>query len=905
MSTRRGEQMLGFVKRLFDNSTRTLNRLGAIVKKINELEQSISSLSDRDLAAKTQEFRQRYSNGETLDDLLPEVFAVVREAGSRRLGLWQVFDPEFEFDPTILSPECQEEYARARDALASGQPQETIHLSARFYNELRSWRQDPDFLQRIFDVQLIGGIVLHEGRIAEMKTGEGKTLAATLPAYLNALTGRGVHVVTVNDYLATRDAEWMGRIYRFLGMSVGVIVHGLTTEERRKAYACDITYGTNNEFGFDYLRDNMVVDPQDLVQRELHYAIIDEVDSILIDEARTPLIISGRAEKSTDLYQRFARLVPLLRRDVDYTVDEKARTVAVTEEGVAKVEKILGVENLYDPSNIEYTHHLQQALKAHALMKRDRDYVVKDGKVIIVDEFTGRLMFGRRYSGGLHQAIEAKEGVKVEDENQTLASITFQNYFRMYEKLAGMTGTAKTEEEEFRKIYGMDVVVIPTNKPMIRIDYPDVVYKTKKAKFEAIVREIEELHAQGRPILVGTISIETSEMLSDMLRRRGIPHQVLNAKYHEKEAEIIKKAGQYGAVTIATNMAGRGTDIRLGKGVAELGGLHVIGTERHESRRIDNQLRGRSGRQGDPGSSRFYVSLEDDLMRLFGGETINTFMERLGWDESQPIEHPYISKAIERAQKRVEARNFDIRKQVLQYDDVMNQQREAIYSRRRAILHGKDVRDEVLNMIRQACSDFVDEHIPDRTPADEWDVGSLQAGLRSTLGISVPSEVILQAANRDNLTKQLESLLIAAYEEKEQEIGKENMRRLERQVMLRAIDLRWMEHMEAMDDLREGIGLRAYAQRDPLTEYRIESFRLFQETMAAIREDVVRTLLQIRLVSPEELRHRGYRNVVASHPTIDGSSGQAVPQQRRVKKIGRNDPCPCGSGKKYKKCCGA
>jgi len=905
VSTRRGEQMLGFVKRLFDNSTRTLNRLGAIVKKINELEQSISSLSDRDLAAKTQEFRQRYSNGETLDDLLPEVFAVVREAGSRRLGLWQVFDPEFEFDPTILSPECQEEYARARDALASGQPQETIHLSARFYNELRSWRQDPDFLQRMFDVQLIGGIVLHEGRIAEMKTGEGKTLAATLPAYLNALTGRGVHVVTVNDYLATRDAEWMGRIYRFLGMSVGVIVHGLTTEERRKAYACDITYGTNNEFGFDYLRDNMVVDPQDLVQRELHYAIIDEVDSILIDEARTPLIISGRAEKSTDLYQRFARLVPLLRRDVDYTVDEKARTVAVTEEGVAKVEKILGVENLYDPSNIEYTHHLQQALKAHALMKRDRDYVVKDGKVIIVDEFTGRLMFGRRYSGGLHQAIEAKEGVKVEDENQTLASITFQNYFRMYEKLAGMTGTAKTEEEEFRKIYGMDVVVIPTNKPMIRIDYPDVVYKTKKAKFEAIVREIEELHAQGRPILVGTISIETSEMLSDMLRRRGIPHQVLNAKYHEKEAEIIKKAGQYGAVTIATNMAGRGTDIRLGKGVAELGGLHVIGTERHESRRIDNQLRGRSGRQGDPGSSRFYVSLEDDLMRLFGGETINTFMERLGWDESQPIEHPYISKAIERAQKRVEARNFDIRKQVLQYDDVMNQQREAIYSRRRAILHGKDVRDEVLNMIRQACSDFVDEHIPDRTPADEWDVGSLQAGLRSTLGISVPSEVILQAANRDNLTKQLESLLIAAYEEKEQEIGKENMRRLERQVMLRAIDLRWMEHMEAMDDLREGIGLRAYAQRDPLTEYRIESFRLFQETMAAIREDVVRTLLQIRLVSPEELRHRGYRNVVASHPTIDGSSGQAVPQQRRVKKIGRNDPCPCGSGKKYKKCCGA
>lgn len=898
--------MLGFVKRLFDNSTRTLNRLGAIVKKINELEQSISSLSDRDLAAKTQEFRQRYSNGETLDDLLPEVFAVVREAGSRRLGLWQVFDPEFEFDPTILSPECQEEYARARDALASGQPQETIHLSARFYNELRSWRQDPDFLQRMFDVQLIGGIVLHEGRIAEMKTGEGKTLAATLPAYLNALTGRGVHVVTVNDYLATRDAEWMGRIYRFLGMSVGVIVHGLTTEERRKAYACDITYGTNNEFGFDYLRDNMVVDPQDLVQRELHYAIIDEVDSILIDEARTPLIISGRAEKSTDLYQRFARLVPLLRRDVDYTVDEKARTVAVTEEGVAKVEKILGVENLYDPSNIEYTHHLQQALKAHALMKRDRDYVVKDGKVIIVDEFTGRLMFGRRYSGGLHQAIEAKERVKVEDENQTLASITFQNYFRMYEKLAGMTGTAKTEEEEFRKIYGMDVVVIPTNRPMIRIDHPDVVYKTKRAKFDAIVREIEELHSEGRPILVGTIAIETSEMLSEMLRKRGIPHQVLNAKYHEKEAEIIKGAGQLGAVTIATNMAGRGTDIRLGKGVADLGGLHVLGTERHESRRIDNQLRGRSGRQGDAGSSRFYVSLEDDLMRLFGGETINNVMEKLGWEEDQPIEHQYITKAIERAQKRVEARNFDIRKHVLQYDDVMNQQREAIYGRRKAILHGDDIRDEVLEMIGQVCSDLVEQHIPDRTPRDEWDVASLKDSLRSVLGVQAdPAEWLESCADTDDLKRRLESLLTDAYEKKEREIGPEQMRVLERRVMLRAIDLRWMDHMQAMDDLRDGIGLRAYAQRDPLTEYKFEAFQLFSETMAMIRRDTVSTLLRIRVVSPDDLRQQTYRNVVTNDPSAMAGSQLPKVRQRKVEKVGRNDPCPCGSGKKYKKCCGA
>lgn len=897
--------MLGLVRKLFDNTDRALRKMKATVEKINQLEKSISSLSDRELSAKTHEFRQRYSSGETLDDLLPEAFAVVREAGSRRLGLWQVFDPEFGFDPSVLSAECQEEYYATADALASGQPQETIHLSAQFYAELRSFRQDPDFLQRIFDVQLMGGIVLHQGRIAEMKTGEGKTLAATLPVYLNALTGEGVHVVTVNDYLANRDAQWMGRIYKFLGMSVGVIVHGLTTEERRRAYACDITYGTNNEFGFDYLRDNMVVDPSDLVQRELNYAIVDEVDSILIDEARTPLIISGQAEKSTDLYQRFAALVPTLKRDVDYTVDEKARTVSATEEGIAKVEKALGIENLYDPSNIEYTHHLQEALRAHALMKRDRDYVVKDGQVIIVDEFTGRLMFGRRYSGGLHQAIEAKEGVRVEDENQTLASITFQNYFRMYKKLAGMTGTAKTEEEEFRKIYGMDVVVIPTNKPMIRVDYPDVVYKTKRAKFAAIVKEIEELHAQGRPILVGTISIETSEMLSDMLRKRGIPHQVLNAKYHEKEAEIIKGAGQRGAVTIATNMAGRGTDIRLGKGVAELGGLHVLGTERHESRRIDNQLRGRAGRQGDAGSSRFYVSLEDDLMRLFGGETINNFMERFGWDENQPIEHPYISKAIENAQRRVEARNFDIRKQVLQYDDVMNQQREAIYSLRRAVLHGSDVRDDVLLMIQKACSEFVEQTVPDRVHPDEWDTDSIRDAFRSTFGVSVPPQVFASCDTREDLSKQLESLLRTAYEEKERDIDAETMRRLERRVVLRTIDRMWMEHMQAMDDLRDGIVLRAYAQRDPLTEYKIESFRLFQEMMSAIHEHVVRTLLQVRVASLEELKHLTYRNVVTNDPSSNLALSPAQVRQRRVKKVGRNDPCPCGSGKKYKKCCGA
>lgn len=897
--------MLGLVKKLFDNTVRALRRMEGTVAQINELEPSISSLSDRELSAKTWEFRQRHSGGETLDDLLPEAFAVVREAASRRLGLWQVFDPEFGFEPSTLSSECQKEYTAVLDALESGQPQETIHLSSQFYAELRSWREDPDFVQRAFDVQLIGGMVLHEGRIAEMKTGEGKTLAATLPVYLNALAGKGVHVVTVNDYLATRDAEWMGRIYKFLGMSVGVIVHGLTVEERRAAYACDITYGTNNEFGFDYLRDNMVVDPDGLVQRELHYAIVDEVDSILIDEARTPLIISGQAEKSTGLYQQFATLVPTLKRDADYTVDEKARTVAVTEEGVAKVERMLGVDNLYDPSNIEYTHHLQQALRAHALMKRDRDYVIKDGQVVIVDEFTGRLMFGRRYSGGLHQAIEAKEGVKVEDENQTLASVTFQNYFRMYKKLAGMTGTAKTEEEEFRKIYGMDVIVIPTNKPMVRTDYPDVVYKTRKAKFDAIVKEIEELHAQGRPILVGTIAIETSEMLSDLLRRRGIPHQVLNAKYHEKEAEIIKGAGQRSAVTIATNMAGRGTDIRLGKGVAQLGGLHVLGTERHESRRIDNQLRGRSGRQGDAGSSRFYVSLEDDLMRLFGGETINSFMERFGWDESQPIEHPYISKAIERAQKRVEARNFDIRKQVLQYDDVMNQQREAVYGLRSSVLHGSDVRNDVLDMIQRVCADFVEQHIPDRTPADEWDIDSITNSFRNTFGISAQSEALASCNTREDLAQHLQSLVRSAYEKKENEIGVDTMRRLERRVMLRSIDIRWMDHMQAMDDLRDGIGLRAYAQRDPLTEYKIESFRLFQETMSAVREDVIRTLLQMRLASPEELQHQTYRNIVTNDPSSNLDARPNKARQRRVQKVGRNDPCPCGSGKKYKKCCGA
>ncbi|HHV71739.1 MAG TPA: preprotein translocase subunit SecA, partial [Clostridia bacterium] len=632
--------MIGVLKKILgDPNEKEIKCLQKTVEIINNLEAEISSLSDEELKGKTGEFKNRLEKGESLDSILPEAFAVVRETSRRVLNM------------------------------------------------------------RHFDVQLIGGMVLHAGKIAEMKTGEGKTLVATLPAYLNALTGKGVHIVTVNDYLARRDSEWMGQIYRFLGLKVGLIVHGLDYDQRKEAYAADITYGTNNEFGFDYLRDNMVLNKEHMVQRELNYAIIDEVDSILIDEARTPLIISGPGEKSTDLYIQFAKIVPRLKEGEDYLVDEKAKTVVPTEECIAKVEKMLNIDNMYDDRHMELTHYLNQALKAYALMRRDRDYVVKDGEVIIVDEFTGRLMYGRRYSDGLHQAIEAKEGVKVERESQTLATITFQNYFRMYNKLAGMTGTAATEAEEFRKIYGLDVVVIPTNKPMIRVDYPDVIYKTERAKFNAVVEEIAERHSKGQPVLVGTISIEKSEELSKLLKKKGIPHHVLNAKYHEKEAEIIAEAGQRGAVTISTNMAGRGTDIVLGEGVAELGGLHVIGTERHESRRIDNQLRGRAGRQGDPGSSRFYVSLEDDLMRLFGSDNISGIMDKLGMEEDVPIEHPLITKAIENAQKKVEGRNFSIRKQVLEYDDVMNKQREIIYDQRRRVLEGDNLKDAIFQMI--------------------------------------------------------------------------------------------------------------------------------------------------------------------------------------------------------------
>jgi len=830
--------MLGFIKQLLDDNAREIKKLTKEVERINALEPEMVKLSDQDLSAKTVEFKERVAKGESLDELLPEAFAVVREASKRVLGL------------------------------------------------------------RHFDVQLMGGIVLHQGRIAEMKTGEGKTLVATLPAYLNALTGKGVHIVTVNDYLAKRDSEWMGQIYRFLGLEVGLIVHGLDFAERKRSYNADITYGTNNEFGFDYLRDNMALHPDHLVQRELNYAIVDEVDSILIDEARTPLIISGQADKPTELYYAVAKIIPKLKKEEDYTVDEKARVVTLTEQGIHRVENMLGVENLYDDSNIELSHHVNQALKAHVLMKRDVDYVVKDNQVIIVDEFTGRLMFGRRYSDGLHQAIEAKEGVKIERESQTLATITFQNYFRMYQKLAGMTGTAATEEEEFRKIYGLDVVVIPTNKPMIRQDLPDVVYRTEKGKFEAVINEIIERHAKGQPVLVGTISIEKSEMLSEALKRRGIPHQVLNAKYHEKEAEIIAQAGQKGAVTIATNMAGRGTDIILGEGVAELGGLHIIGTERHESRRIDNQLRGRAGRQGDPGSSRFYVSLEDDLMRLFGSDNITGIMDKLGMDDSTPIDHPMISKSIETAQKRVEARNFDIRKHVLEYDDVMNQQREIIYKQRRQVLRGENLKESVLDMIHSTVDHLFERYAAVSQFPEEWDMeGFLEAVEQSFLpGHNLEAEQ-LRKMEKEEIRKLLHSKVDERYEAKEAELGPETMRELERMLLLRIVDEKWMDHLDAMDQLRQGIGLRAYGQKDPLIEYKFESYDMFNNMIEAIKEDIARLIFRVTVVKEQERP----RNVVENRYAEEDQERKPI---RKEKTIGRNDPCPCGSGKKYKKCCG-
>jgi len=821
------------IQKLFDDNEKEIKKLRKLVEVINSQAAVFKGFKPKDFLLKTEEFKQRLASGETLNDIMPEAFALVREASERTLGM------------------------------------------------------------RHFDVQLIGGMVLHQGRIAEMKTGEGKTLVATLAAYLNALEGKGVHIITVNDYLANRDAQWMTPIYEYCGLTVGLIVHGLNSEERKKAYACDITYGTNNEFGFDYLRDNMVIKPEHMVQRPLNYAIIDEVDSILIDEARTPLIISGEGDKPTHLYYQIAKFIPRLNNEQDYIVDEKAHLVTLTEEGVKKVEQYFSIDNLSD--NMELAHHINQGLKAHCLMKRDRDYVIKDGQIIIVDEFTGRLMFGRRYSDGLHQAIEAKEGVKIEKESQTLATITFQNYFRMYGKLAGMTGTAVTEEEEFRKIYGMDVVVIPTHKPMIREDKSDVIYRSEMGKFNAVVEDIIERNKKGQPVLVGTISIEKSELLSKMLTKKGIKHQVLNAKHHEQEAQIIARAGELGTVTIATNMAGRGTDIVLGEGVEERGGLYVLGTERHESRRIDNQLRGRSGRQGDKGESRFYVSLEDDLMRLFGSANIEGLMERLGMDDDMPIENSMITRAIENAQKKVEARNFSIRKNVLEYDDVINQQREVMYGERRKVLLGQDLKETVLSMIDDVVSQVVMSFAGEAKYSDEWDLPGLITFVEQNIipEINFSTNDILEMT-KEELIEFLCNRAREFYEAREQEMGSEIMRELEKTVMLRIIDEKWMDHIDAMDQLRNGISLRAYAQRDPLIEYKFEAYEAFQAMIYSVKEDVVRYIFRVKVVHQPEHRkvHENYSGETNKTPVKVG------------KKIGRNDLCPCGSGKKYKKCCG-
>ena len=841
--------IVSFLTKVFGSKNeRELKKLQPLVERINALEPDVQSMSDDRLRSQTQLFRERLQKGESIEDLLPEAFATVREASVRALKM------------------------------------------------------------RPFDAQLVGGIVLHQGKIAEMKTGEGKTLAATLPAYLNALTGKGVHIITVNDYLAKRDNEWMGHIYKFLGLSVGTIIHGLDDSERDAAYRSDITYGTNNEFGFDYLRDNMKFDRDSLAQRELNFAIVDEVDSILVDEARTPLIISGPAEKSTHLYYQVNGIIPRLVKDRDYTIDEKARTAILTEDGVARAEKILDVNNLYDPRYIELLHHINQALKAHTLFKRDVDYIVKHGEVIIVDEFTGRLMPGRRYSEGLHQALEAKENVKIENENQTLATVTFQNYFRMYDKLAGMTGTADTEATEFKKIYDLDVAVIPTNMPMIRTDNPDVIYKTRREKFEAVMDEITGLHAKGQPVLVGTISVDVSENLSKKLKKRGIPHSVLNAKNHEKEAEIISMAGQKSAVTISTNMAGRGTDIVLGEGVTDRGGLHILGTERHESRRIDNQLRGRSGRQGDPGSSRFYLALEDDLLRIFGGERITGIMEKLGMQEGEPIEHNLISRAIENAQAKVEAHNFDIRKQLLEYDDVMNQQREVIYRQRRETLSGKSLKPVIDELISEKAEEIAAPFGDEKVHPEEWDFKGLNKAIYKQFNFRLNSfdDDTLDGLTREGLAQLIYEAATQGYDQREAAIGADECRQLERIVMLQTVDNLWKDHLLSMDHLKEGIGLRGYAQQNPLLVYKKEGFEMFQDMIYRVKEETLGILFRIQIAEPEKLDD--FRQPKEQKLIFSGGDGAAPakkkPTKRNGKKIGRNAPCPCGSGKKYKKCCG-
>lgn len=831
---------MGILDKIFGSySEREVKRIIPMVDKIDSLEPEIKALSDEALRGKTEGFKERLSKGETLDDILPEAFAVVREASVRTLGM------------------------------------------------------------RHFREQLIGGIVLHQGRISEMKTGEGKTLVATLPAYLNALSGNGVHIVTVNDYLAKRDREWMGQIYEFLGLSVGVILHNLTPEERRVAYNSDITYGTNNEFGFDYLRDNMVIYREEMVQRKLNFAIVDEVDSILIDEARTPLIISGEGEKSTEFYKVADYFVKTLIKEKDFTIDEKAHSAMLTDEGVKKAEKYFHLENYADAANMEIQHHVSQALKGNYVMKIDKDYMVKDGEVIIVDEFTGRLMEGRRYSDGLHQAIEAKEGVKVERESKTLATITFQNYFRMYAKLSGMTGTALTEEMEFREIYGLDVILIPTHKTVQRIDHPDVIYKTVRGKYNAIVEDIAESYKKGQPVLVGTVSIEKSEELSAFLKKKGVPHQVLNAKYHEKEAEIVAHAGEQGMVTIATNMAGRGTDIKLGEGVDSLGGLKIIGTERHESRRIDNQLRGRSGRQGDPGSSRFYISLEDDLMRIFGSERLQGIVDKLGLGEDEAIESKMVTKAIENAQKKVEGNNFDIRKTLLGYDDVMNKQREIIYKQRAQVLEGQTIKAEVEDMLKDVVYSAVDSHI---TGVEENFKDDLKNLINFMEDLFVPHKSVtleeLEALSNDEIKEKYLSKAMEIYSSKEATFGEEQMREIERVVLLRVVDTKWMDHIDSMDHLKQGIGLRAYRQQDPVQAYQFEGSAMFEEMIYNIKLDTIRFLLHVQVEKAPE-RER----VVKETSTNYDDSVKKEPI-KKDKRVGRNDLCTCGSGKKYKNCCG-
>ncbi|WP_077320010.1 preprotein translocase subunit SecA [Virgibacillus proomii] len=835
--------MAGILQKIFgDGNQRQLKRLQKIVDNIEALESEYEKLPDQELQNKTEEFKTRYEDGESLDDLLVEAYAVVREGSKRVLGM------------------------------------------------------------RPFQTQLMGAIALHEGNIAEMKTGEGKTLASTMPAYLNAISGKGVHIITVNDYLASRDAKEMGVLYEFLGLTVGLNGNGLSKEEKREAYQCDITYGTNNEFGFDYLRDNMVLYKEQMVQRSLNFAIIDEVDSILIDEARTPLIISGSAKKSANLYQQANAFVNTLSKD-DYSYDEKTKGVQLTEEGINKAERYFAVENLFDLKHVSLTHHINQALKAHVSMHRDDDYVVEDGEVIIVDQFTGRLMKGRRYSDGLHQAIEAKEGLQIQNESMTLASITFQNFFRMYNKLAGMTGTAKTEEEEFRNIYNMDVIAIPTNKPVIREDKPDLIYKTMEGKFKAVIEEIKRRHETGQPVLVGTVAVETSELISKMLKRAGIKHEVLNAKNHFREAEIIENAGQRGSVTIATNMAGRGTDIKLGEGVVELGGLAVIGTERHESRRIDNQLRGRSGRQGDPGVSQFYLSMEDELMRRFGSDNLRSMMDRLGMDDSQPIESKMVSRAVESAQKRVEGNNFDARKTVLAYDDVLREQREIIYKQRFEVIEADDeLREIVENMILSTVERVVTAHTQD-DDEDNWDYPSIVEFVQGNLlNADQVTEDDLKGKDQEEIIEWIMDKVKARYDEKEQELTKEQMREFEKVIVLRTVDTKWMDHIDQMDQLRQGIHLRAYGQNDPLREYQLEGFAMFEEMIKSIEEEVSKYIMKA------EIRDNLQRQEVVKN-TQAISGGQEEKKKTRkpfVKKqdIGRNDPCPCGSGKKYKNCHG-